>query len=353
MTEPSEEEEVSPGLDLRKGLIRGVWSLGLAAGVLLLLFLAVWRLDPRSVGLQELLLRSDPALLALGVGLISLAPVAMALRWRALLPGRGHPVLPLSGFMCVGILFNYALPGPVGELVAAMLAAKRCRLALADTLATLAVGRVLGLGLAASLAGTIYLFAPVGISPQVRQVALGASVLLLLVALTLGAAALWPQLPRRLLYPALDPLSRLPGRLGRLGGRLHRGVDQLAAALARVARRGWRAWLESAAWALAGHLSVASGIALAARGMGMEPPWSGVVFTYASSTAGAVVLFLFPGSQVGWDLSFGTILALTTGLGPTDAAALTVVVRLQHSLVVLVGVWATWLAARPLLATSE
>jgi hypothetical protein len=73
------------------------------------------------------------------------------------------------------------------------------------------------------------------------------------------------------------------------------------------------------------------------------------VFTYAAATAGAVLLFLFPGSSVGWDLSFGALLVVTTGLAAGDAAAVAVVARAQQSLVLLLGVAAMWFLARDVL----
>jgi hypothetical protein len=89
---------------------------------------------------------------------------------------------------------------------------------------------------------------------------------------------------------------------------------------------------------MSGHLVVATGIAIAAWSMGIGPAWSGVVFTYAAATAGAVALFLFPGSHVAWDVSFAALLSFTGNVDLADAAAVTVVCRVQQSVIVLAGV---------------
>ncbi|MFZ5476900.1 MAG: hypothetical protein ACOZNI_09015, partial [Myxococcota bacterium] len=113
--------------------------------------------------------------------------------------------------------------------------------------------------------------------------------------------------------------------------------ERLADALASVGRLGVSQYLRGVAWALCGHAAVTGGIALAALGIGAVPDPAGLAFTYTMTTAGAVVLFAFPGSQVGWDAMFASLLVTTAGLGVADAVAITVIVRTQQLLTVLVG----------------
>jgi ABC-type Co2+ transport system permease subunit len=55
------------------------------------------------------------------------------------------------------------------------------------------------------------------------------------------------------------------------------------------------------------------------------------------STAGAVVLFAFPGSQMGWDAMFASLLAAVAGVPAADAVAVALVVRVQQLLLQVGG----------------
>lgn len=119
-------------------------------------------------------------------------------------------------------------------------------------------------------------------------------------------------------------------------------VLKLFESVQATAKRGVKAYATSLFWALSGHALVACGIAMAAQAGGTAAPWSAVIFTYAASIAGSVVMFLFPGSAVGWDVLFGTTLALTANISAIEAGAVTIVVRVQQMLVAVVGAMALW-----------
>ena len=100
----------------------------------------------------------------------------------------------------------------------------------------------------------------------------------------------------------------------------------------------------AAGWALAGHLVVTVGIGIAAWSLGTTASPAGVVFTYATTTAGAVALFALPGSQVGWYAMFFTLLVATAGLSAPDAVAMALAVRLQQLIIMGAGALAlVWL----------
>ncbi|MDP6945529.1 MAG: hypothetical protein QF464_15375, partial [Myxococcota bacterium] len=135
-----------------------------------------------------------------------------------------------------------------------------------------------------------------------------------------------------------------PGRIGRARRAIHQLVCQLADSLAAVRHRGLSGFAAATGWALAGHASVTTGVLLALWSLGSPTHVTGVLFTYSMTTAGAVALFALPGSQVGWDLLFGTLLWATAGVSETDAAAITLVVRAQQMGLLLLGAAAmTWL----------
>ena len=258
-------------------------------------------------------------------GLISLAFVAMGHRWRALLPpGPRPPALGLTALVLAGLLLNYAIPGPMGEVGSAWLAHRRYGLRTADALAAGVGARLVGLVVAVLLACGAALAGAVPAGPDwQRSLVLGAAGLGggTLVAFAVG---FWPRL-------WAGPLRRVAARLPpRLGARLAAGVDGAAATLGALVRRGPRAWLAAAAWSTAGHLAVTAGIFVAVRGLGASPDPAALLFVYGASTAGAVLLFALPGSQVGWDAMFGGLLVGVAALAPPDALVVVGLVRAQQ-----------------------
>jgi uncharacterized membrane protein YbhN (UPF0104 family) len=87
------------------------------------------------------------------------------------------------------------------------------------------------------------------------------------------------------------------------------------------------------------------GIAMAAHSLGADPSPSGLLFTYATTTAAVIVMFALPGSQVGWDAIFLALLTTTAGLAMPDALAIAIVVRVQQLFIMAAGAVAlTWLS---------
>lgn len=319
-----------------------------------LLLLLVLAFGATSVGrdtLVDLWSRAEPLGLVGAIALISLSQPCVAMRWRSLLPrdARRPGPLFLTGVLCVGLVFNYALPGPVGELVSAVMVRRRSSIPAAEALAALAVSRMIGLGSACAVAGVLWLVAPVETPEGWEAVFTAAAWFLLAGAVGLGLVAALPQVPRAMFGALVRPLAARPGRIGALAGRADAAATQLLDAVTATLRRGPLAYVEATLWACGGHLAVATGLTLAAWSIGAEPLWSGVVFTYAAATAGALALFLFPGSHVGWDLSFAALLTLSAGMTATDATAITVVARVQQSVIVLLGLGALWWLAGDLL----
>lgn len=254
----------------------------------------------------------------------------LALRWRAMMPERSAvQVGPLASVYVVGMLLNYALPGPVGEFVAAAMAGRRFRIGAETAFAANVHARFVGLACAGALAGTMFLATdlpvPAGTGRWIglATFAIGGG------AVALGVLSAWPG--------AIEAISRVV--FGRFAwtARLHGSVMRLAGALRAVGELGPGRYAVAAWWALCGHGSVVGGIWLVAGALGADPNPAGLVFTYAMSTAGAVVLFAFPGAQVGWDAMFASLLVATAGVAPADAVAIAVVIRAQQLLVVAAG----------------
>jgi hypothetical protein len=213
------------------------------------------------------------------------------------------------------------------------------------------VVRLLGLGVAAVLAALIFALAPLPLPPDTRLVAQAGVVALLSGAAAIGLAVALPRPIQRLLARIAAPLEARPGPIARLTGRLRGVGDQLLDALAAIGARGPRPLLRATLWTFVGHTVSPTGVFIAAWAMGIGASWAGVVFTNAFVIVGALALFLFPGSQLGWDAMYFTVFAGATGVGLADATAVTVLTRAQQSLLVLFGIasllWTMrWLARR-------
>lgn len=295
---------------------------------------------------QELAARARPGPLLLASLLMSGAFFFMGNRWRSLMPpdSPAHPG-GLTAMLCTGLLLNYAFPGPVGELGAAWFAHRRYRMGFADCLASGVAGRVVGLISASLLSALLWVVWPLPVPDQWRPLVGGSAAILGVGGVALGFMAARPRVWQALSARLLGWIHR-PERLARLARRVNQGVAALTESLADVVGRGAPAYLRATGWALGGHAAVMSGIVIAAQSFGASPDPVGVAFTYAMTTAGAAVLFAFPGSQLGWDAMFVALLVATSGLSLADAVAVAAVVRLQQVGMLGVGALAlAWLMA--------
>jgi hypothetical protein len=312
-------------------LRRGLRSVAALLALIGLGALALSRTELGAAHIQDLSNRMAPWSILISTLTVMAAYVFIGLRWRALMPpGARVPAGGLSAIILAGLLLNYALPGPAGELGAAWFAHRRYRVPLADALASGLTARLLGLATAALMAAGVWLATDIPTDPSAaRAVAIGTAALGL-GGLALAALAVRPGLWQAAARAALGPLVGRGGRTGRFGARAISAVDQLATAIAGVVSRGVGPIAHASLWSCMAHLSVTVGIAVAIWGMDGHFNAAGLAFTYVATTAGAVVLFALPGSQLGWDAMFMTLLVVTASVAQADAIAVAVLVRLQQ-----------------------
>ena len=335
---------------LRTGVI---WVVGFAA-VVALAVVAISRTDFAAQHVADLAARASVAHIIAATGIMSFAFIFMSLRWRALLPAdRRPPVLGLTAVILAGLLLNYALPGPVGEVGAAWFASRRYDLTVAEALTSGVTARVIGLATAALMGALFWVVAPLDLPPgTARAVGLAAAAIgaggVALLALTLR-----PDLWIRVAGAVAGRFD--PDRpLGRLAHKVRSAVVSLASAAHAVLHDGRENLLVAAVWSTLGHLTVTCGIAVAILGLGQTVEWLGLVFTYTTTTAGAVVLFAFPGSQLGWDAMFASLLVTAAQIPEPDAIAISVLVRLQQLAYMLVGAGVVaWLLRAPRRSSSR
>lgn len=244
--------------------------------------------------------RSDYLWLLPALGLLGLALLARALRWRCLFPAARRPPLhQIGSAMMIGYLYNSILPGRVGELARVVALRRRSALPTVEIAGTALLDRVYDL-----VGILLMLFCAQPWLPRVGwlgPVALTAGVAA--AALIVGAPILAfggePMVAR-----LLRPLARLPrmseARLQQVTGELTRGLSGLRAPRVALAALAWTliGWLMSAlvafslTFALHLHLGFSAALLIAvAVGLAMilpAPPAAIGVFE------GAVLLALRP-----------------------------------------------------------
>ncbi|MEN9785383.1 MAG: hypothetical protein RLZZ299_647 [Pseudomonadota bacterium] len=311
---------------VRRGVRSGLFTLGAMT-------LAMWVAHASGIdagAVERLTATARPGRLFGAWALLMSGTVLMAFRWRALMPVRDHVrILPLATFLVSGTLLNHALPGPVGEFFAAAMAGRRYGMTAETALAANAYGRLVGLAMAGVVAGVLFLAADMPVPATVRTWVGAVTACILVVAIGVAVLATRPSLLRRVSGATL-------GRFHVLAP-LHTRVLGLVESLAVVGTLPRGRWLEACAWSLLGHTSAIVGTGMAAEALGGSPDPAGLAFTYTVTTAGAVLLFAFPGTQVGWEAMLTTLLVATAGLSLPVALGVALVIRTQQIATVLLG----------------
>ncbi len=323
-----------------------------ALGSVVLLTVALVAMFPKDLPLEEvqhILSNTNPLGLVTGLMVMTLGMAFVAIRWRALMPAAKNVSTPsLTGIVCAGLMLNYALPGPVGELGAAMLVRHRHGIPATTALAASVHARMIGLSLAGILAALTYLFADLPIPPDHHDTVTIATICIATGAIGLGLLSAFPGWIRTGSGLTLGFLAkRLPLKIGQIAQRTHETVLDLADALAQTGRLGIKRYLAAAFWALAAHASVTVGIWVSCLAMGFDPYLPGVLFTYCAATAAVVALIAFPGSQVGWDALFLTFLMATTELKLVEGLSVVGLVRIQQVLLLVLGAASLGFKSRP------
>jgi len=300
--------------------------------------------------IPDLLGHARPATVFLGVAIMSVSTLLVGVRWRCLLPEPARStasVWPLTAIQCTGTLFGYALPGPTGDLAAAVMVARRYGLRLSDALVAGLVLRIVGLGVAGVVAAVAWLALDLTLPGVWRRAFAVAVAGMVGIAGGVALAALFPGPFRRAVAALARQAGRGPG--ARLAARLAGAANAVLDALDATARRGARPLVEASLWTAAGHCVAPLGLCVAGLGLGIPADWVGVCFANNFTIVAALAFYVLPGGPVGWDVLYGTILSQATSLGVVDAAALVAVGRLQLTLLVVAGTLALLGLGRSLL----
>lgn len=332
----------APGDPPRQQARKPLTPLRLLGGVLLALLpvaLIVGWTATRGEGRSTLAqLGADADVLGVVVAIlvVSAANWCVGLRWQTMLRVASRPsTTMLTAFSVLGSLFNFVLPGPVGELVAAGLVQHRYGIPTPVALLASVQARLLGPLSAGVIALGAWLLFEIQIDPErayLPTVAVGA-VLGMTVLLGMSTAA--PATGLRVGTACLELVARLP-RLSGPSLRLSRVLEeQVGRMIEHRPTRGQfvRAFFVS----VLGQLIAAFGIWLAAVALGLDASLPAIVFVANACTILGVVIYLMPGALVAWDLMFVGMLIGSAGLDMPQAAGLLAAVRLQFVFMLVIG----------------
>ncbi len=318
-------------------LKRGVLLSGIILASIALAALALSRSEVGAEAVSDLLDRARLGPILASLLVMTSAMFLLGARWRSLIPGGEKlPLFGLSTLTTTGLLLNVALPGPAGELAVAVLVERRYGVPATAALAGALSGRFVGLASAGVLAGLARLSGRLPVPEEYSGLVEIASLLIFAASGFLAFVAAKPQILSTIATQSVGRL-RGPRRIGQWMHKAHDAAQAMARDLSAVAALPWTRWLQASGWSMAGHLCVITGIGLGAWGMGVSFSIPGLVFTYSAATAGIVALFLVPGGQLGWDAMFAAFLHVTAGVPKSDAVAVAVLVRVQQTLLLLIG----------------
>lgn len=252
-----------------------------------------------------------------------------AVRWRALLPpGQRPPVVPMMVFVVGANLFNLAVPGPSGEVLAATLAARRWPLSLPAAVCSSLLARVLALAVLGTLAAVLWPF--LSVQDGVPIVWMEAAA----VAVGLGTGLLWAVL--RWPLPMVRAAERLAARLGaeRLGSRLE-SLEDAFVQLGAVPLRGW----VEAALASAVNTGIQGlGTFAAFASVGVSAPLLGLFYVHLLASLSLVVGIIVPGGVGAPEAVYGAFLPAVGGPGAVEAVIGALAVRQAQTLTMVFSI---------------
>jgi hypothetical protein len=306
---------------------------------------------PTDAPVEQLLViwnRAKPLELIAGILMMSAGMVFIGLRWRSLIPDGEHiPTAGISGIVCAGLLLNQALPGPVGELAAAMMVKARYGVKTTLALAANIHARFIGLAVVGFLAATVWTMSSLPVPPEHQNKLEIATQIITLGAILLTIVSVFPKIIQVISRATFGALGARKSRFSILLKRLDEAFQNIAAGLQVVGTLGYKAYAKASLFALIAHLCVAGGILIGAHALGLTPYPPGILFTYCAATAAVVALIAFPGSQVGWDALLLAFLITTSGLTGIEGFALVVLIRVQQLFLLFVGAGALLVHTRP------
>ena len=314
--------------DVRKTIFTGlrhglVWIIG----VIMVVYLVVEKVlqEPWSITLEDV----NWGLLISGWFFMVATMWILGLRWRVLLQHTTASRAFFGASLSAGLLINYALPGPMGEVMGGWLLKREDNTPIVEGLTASTLARLLGLFVAA--VGSVILWGWVTVDiPEVESMMqillLGIGVgALLLIGLSLNAKKIAQR------FAAKEE---------------HHPLRLVGNALLQVHALSNKQLLLGLLYSALGHTTAFIGVWLSLCALGGNPDGVDIAFVYLVGTCCGTVAFLFPGSQFSWDAIFTGLLMSSAGYNTSDALLAVGVLRIEQIAMMLFGalplLWILW-----------
>jgi len=309
---------------ISKGLRTGsLWI----AGVLVFLLLLSHNLTQESwtFSMENL----NWSMLLLGWGCMVATMLILGLRWRILLKNTTVSRLFFGATLSAGLLINYALPGPMGEIMGGWLLKREDNTPIVEGLTASTLARLIGLFTAAIGSVGLWWFVDVDI-PEVENM-----MRVLLVGIGFGAIVLIV-----LSVQAEKIAKRFEDK------EEHHPLRLVGKALMQVQNLSATQLLWALFYSTIGHSMAFVGVWLSLLALGSSPSPIDIAFVYLVGTCCGTVAFLFPGSQFTWDAIFTGLLMSVAGYISGDALLAVGVLRIEQIAMMLFGagplLWILW-----------
>ena len=253
----------------------------------------------------------------------------LGLRWRILLPTTTASRSFFAATLSSGLLVNYALPGPMGEIMGAWLLEKEDQTPLSIGITSSMLARLIGLLTAALGAIGLWSFVTVDI-PSVQWL-----LQLLIFGIAAGALLLI------LLMRGAKPFHQWS-----LQKDTDHPIRQVSAAFLSLTQLSFLQISQAFFYSALGHGTAFLGVWISLQALGTEPSATDIAFAYLVGTCCGTVAFLFPGSQFTWDAIFIGLLTSTAGYDIAAATGAVAILRIEQIAMMLFGaiplIWLLW-----------
>lgn len=309
---------------VRRGIWKGLLSMLLIIGLITLvahrIFQEDWTLSIHTVHWPKLILGWIFMVGTMGI---------LGLRWRILLPETKASRSFFAAALSSGLLINYALPGPMGEVMGAWLLQKEDKTPLSTGLTSSMLARLIGLLTAAI--GTVCLWPFVTVKIEQAELILQ----ILILGIGMGGLVLI------VLFNAADRFYEWS-----LQKDDTHPIRQVSAAFLSITKLSWSRIAQAFVYSALGHTTAFIGVWFSLQALGSDPTAIDIAFAYLVGTCCGTVAFLFPGSQFTWDAIFIGLLTSTAGYNLAQATGGVAVLRIEQIAMMLFGalplVWLLW-----------
>ena len=268
-------------------------------------------------------------LLFLGWGFMVGTMWILGLRWRVLISNTNASRSFFGASLSAGLLINYALPGPMGEIMGGWLLKREDNTPIVTGLTASTLARLIGLFTAAI--GSVILWWWVNIELSFAKTSLQILILgigcggLLLIALSINAD--------KIAHRVRDKDEYHPLKL-------------IGSSLQQVRELSIQQFAQAFMFSTLGHGTAFIGVWVSLIAVGGSPSPVDIAFVYLVGTCCGTVAFLFPGSQFTWDAIFIGLLMSVSNYDAGSATIATGVLRIEQIAMMLFGAgplfWILW-----------